>query len=116
MACLSWLKDKSEASAWKMSEAVLAYNDVSTKYNDLWAFSNLIKSENAHLSKKLKEAETTFFVQEAELKKVELKVEYYEDKSRIIKMFTIVKVRAEIMKEFTEGKSSSWDPEVDFKS
>ena len=27
-----------------------------------------------------------------------------------------VKVRAEMMKEFTEGKTSSWDPEAEFKS
>ena len=54
-------------------------------------------------------------MQEAKLKKVELKTEYYENKSRSIEMFTTVKVHVEIMKEFTKGKSSSWDPELDFQ-
>ena len=41
------------------------------------------------------------------MRKVELRAEYYEDKSNSIEIFTTVKVRAKIMKEFTNGKSSS---------
>ena len=93
-----------------------AYNDIANKYNDLQATSDLMIGENARLTKKVLEAEATISMWEAELKKVELKAEYYKDKSHSIEMFTTVKVCAKIMKEFTEGKSSSWDCEVDFKS
>ena len=116
MSSFSWLKDKCEASSWKVTEVVQAYNDIANKYNDLQAASNLMKCENARLTKKLKEAKTTISVQEAKLKKVKLKAEYYEDKSHSIEMFLIEKVHAEIMKEFTERKSPFWDPEADFKS
>ena len=88
---------------------VSAYNEISTKYNDLQASSDLIKGENASLSKKLKEAKAIISMQKAKLRKIDYKAKYYEDKSRIIKMFTIVKVPVEIMKDFTEGKFSSWD-------
>ena len=73
-----------------------------------------MKGENTHLLKKLKEAEAIISVQEAELKKVEEKFEYYVDKYYSIETFTSMKVRAEIMKEFKDGKSSSSDPEADF--
>ena len=116
MASFSWLKDKCEASTQKVTEVVQAYNDIVNKYNKLQTASDLMKSENTRLTKKLKEAEVTISVQEAELKKVELKAEYYEEKSRSIEMFTTEKFHAEIMKEFADGKSSSQDPEADFKS
>ena len=93
-----------------------AYSDIANKYNDLQAASGLMKSENSCLTKKLKKAKTTISVWEAELKKVELKAKYYEDKSHSIEMFKIVKICAEIMKEYTKGKSSSWNPKAEFKS
>ena len=64
-----------------------------------------MKSENAHLTKKLKESEKTITVREDKLKKVEQKAKYYEDKCTSIEMFTTIKVRVEMMKEFVEGKT-----------
>ena len=75
-----------------------------------------MKSENARLSKKLKEVEAALSAQEAELKKVETKAEYYDEKSTSIELFTTVKVHAEMLKEYTEGKISSWDSEVAFSA
>ena len=107
MAFFSWLKDKCEAYARKVTEVAQAYNDITNKYNELQTASDLMKSENARLKKKLKEAEETISIQEVELKKVELKVEYYKEKSHSIEMFTTIKVLTKIMTKFTEGKSSS---------
>ena len=75
-----------------------------------------MKSETIPLTKKLKELEAAISIQEAELKNVEQKVEYNEDKSTSIEMFTTVKVHAEMMKEFIKGKISSWNPKAEFKS
>ena len=66
------------------SEAVQAHNNISEKYKELQAFANLMKSENAHLSKKLKAMKTALSAREVEFKKVESKAEYYEDKSTSI--------------------------------
>ena len=33
-----------------------------------------------------------------------------------IELFTIVKVRVEMLKEYTEDKISSWDPDVAFSA
>ena len=93
-----------------------AQNEISKKYNELHSAMDLMKSENAHLTKSLKEVETTISVRVAELKRVEWHADYYEDKSSSIKMYTTVKVRAEIMKKFAKGKTSSWNPEAAFKS
>ena len=71
MTSFGWLKKKSEASSRKLSEAVSAYNDISAKYNDFQAASDLMKGENARLSKKLKEVEVTISIQDVELKRVE---------------------------------------------
>ena len=71
MDSFNWLKEKNKISAWKMSEVVLAYNEISTKYNELQASSDLMKGKNAHLSKKLKEADAIIFMREAEHRKVE---------------------------------------------
>ena len=90
------------------------HNEIFNKYNELKSFADLIKNENAYLSKNLKAAEATLAAKEAELKQVESKAEYYEDKSTSIKLFTTVKVYTEILKEYSEGKISSWDPEVAF--
>ena len=107
MLSLSWLKDKYEAFARKVVEVAQMHNEIPNRYNELKSIANLIKSENAHLSKSLKAAESTFSIWEAELKRVEQQVKYYEDKSSSIEMFTTVKVRAEMLKEYSEGKASS---------
>ena len=90
-ACLSWVKEKSEASTQKLTEAILVHNLLSEKYNELKSSVDLKESENARLKKKLKEVEVAFSAREAELKKVESKAEYYEDKSMSIELFTTVK-------------------------
>ena len=93
-----------------------AYNDIASKYNELQIDSELMKSENSHLTKKIKEDEAIISVREVVLKKVERKVEYYEEKSSSIEIFMTVKVCVEMINEFTEGKSYSWNPEAEFKS
>ena len=54
----------------------------------------------------------TLSAREDEFKKVEFNVEYYKDKSISIELFTTIKVRAKMLKEYTEGKNYSWDPEA----
>ena len=108
MAFFSQLKEKYEAFARKVTEVVQAYNDISRKYNELQNVVDLMKNENAHLTKSLNEAKATISVREAELKRAEQQTEYYEDKSSSTEMFTTIKVRAKMMKEFTEGKTSLW--------
>ena len=88
------------------------HKDISKNYNELQSSADLMKSEKARLSKNLIVAEATLSTKEAELKRVESKVEYYEDKSTSIGLFTTVKVHAEMLKEYYEGKTSSWDPKV----
>lgn len=44
------------------------------------------------------------------------KVEYYEDKSMSIKLFTMEKVRAEMVKDYKEGRMSTWDPEASYSA
>ena len=63
----SWVKEKCEASARKVTEMAQAYNDIAGKYNKLQTTFELMKSENAHLTKKLKESKATISVQEVEL-------------------------------------------------
>ena len=57
-----------------------------------------------------------FSTQEAKFKKVESKAKYYKDKSTSIELFTTVKVCAEMLKEYIEGRISSWDTEVAFST
>ena len=75
-----------------------------------------MKSENVRLTKKLKEVKATLSAQDAKLQKVMDKAEYYKNKYRSIEMFTTVKVRTEVIQEYVDGKSSSWNLEADFKS
>ena len=75
-----------------------------------------MKNENVCLKKKLEEVEAALSAQETELKKVKSKAEYYEDKSTSMKLFTTVKVRAEMLKEYTKGKFFAWDPEDAFST
>ena len=113
-AISSWAKRKSDESARKLTEVVQTRNILSEKYNELKSSFDLKESENAHFSRKLKEVEEALFAWEVELKKVKSDAEYYEDKSTSIELFTTVKVHVEILKEYTEGKLSSWDPEATF--
>lgn len=48
-----------------------------------------------------------------ELKEVKKRAEHFEDKCTSIEMFTNIKVHAEMMKEFADGKASSWDVETE---
>ena len=57
---ISWVKEKSEASAQRLVEAVQAHNNISKWYNELKASTDLMESENARLTKKLKESDATF--------------------------------------------------------
>ena len=61
---------KSEAFAQKLAEAVQAHNLLFEKYNELKSYADLKENENTHLIKKVKEAEATLSAWEAELKKV----------------------------------------------
>ena len=97
-------------------ETTQVHNEILNKYNQLNSIADLMKSKNAHLSKILKVAEATLSLQKAELNQVEQQAKYYKDKSSSIKMYTMVKVRVEMLKEYTKGKTSSWDPEVAFKA
>ena len=116
MASLSWVKEKSEASTRKFAEAIQEHNTLCENYNELKSFADLKESENARLSKELKEVKAALSSREAEFRKVESKAEYYKDKSTSIKLFTTVKVRAELLKEYTEGRISSWDTKVTFSA
>ena len=101
--------------ACKVVETAQAHIEISNKYNEPKSSANLIKSENARLSKSLKAAKATFYIRETELKQIEWQAEYYKDKSSSIEMYTTVKVRAEMLKEYTKGKSSSLDSKAAFK-
>ena len=90
-------------------EAIQAHNKVLRKYNELNSTADLLKSENACLSKSLKKAEATISLREVELKQVEQRVEYYQDKSSSMEMYTTVKIRVEMMRDFLDEKASSWD-------
>ena len=60
--------------------------------------------------------EAAYSTQNAELKEVWSKAEYLEDKSMSIKLFTTVKVRVEMVKEYKEGKLLDWDPKAAFSA
>ena len=92
------------------------HNILSEKYNEPTTSANHKERENAHLGKELKKVKAALFVWEAKFKKVESKAEYYEDKSTSIKLFTTVKVHAEMLKEYIEGKISTWDLEAAFSA
>ena len=116
MAALSWAKQKSKESARKLVEAVQTHNNLSVKYNELEVASDETKRENARLKKKLEEADAELFAQEIELKEAKSKAEHFEDKSTSMKLFTTVKVRTEMLKEYKEGQFSTWDPEAAFSA
>ena len=99
---MSRAKEKSEVSTRKFSEAVKSYNNLSGQHNDL--------KKDADAKKKVEDLEALMSVREKELKDSQSKVEYYEDKSTSMKLYTTVKVRAEMTKEYSEGKATTWDP------
>ena len=103
MSSLTWLRDKYKAFAQKVVEIGQAHNEISSKYNELKSTTNLMKNENTRLSKILKVTEATLSVREAELKRVEQRAEYYEDKYSSIEIFTTIKVHADMLKEFSRG-------------
>ena len=106
--------EKSETSARKLMEAAQVYNNLSKKFNELKSDADDKRNEKVRLKKKLEELEAAHSTREAKLKEAWSKVGYYEYKSRSIKLFTIVKVRAEMLKDYKEGKMSTWDPDVAF--
>ena len=70
------------------------YNNLYEKFNELKFTADDKGKENVRLKKKLEEVEAILSTREAELKEVQSKVEYYDENSTSIKMFTTVKVRA----------------------
>ena len=116
MAALTWLKEKSEASTQKLIEAAQAYKNLSEKFNKLKSEVDDKGNENARLKKRLEELEVAHSAQEAELKEAQSKAEYYEDKSMSMNLFTTVKVRAEMVKDYTKGRMSAWNPEAAFSA
>ena len=95
---------------------VQAHNNLSDRFNKFKYEVDSKESENVLLKKRVEELEATYSIQNAELKELWSKVEQLEDKSMSIKLFTTVKVRAEMVKEFKEGKTSDWDPEAAFSA
>ena len=88
------MKEKSEASTRKFAEAVQVYNNLYEKFNELKFTADDKGKENVRLKKKLEEVEAILSAREEKFKEVQSKVEYYDENSTSIKMFTTVKVRA----------------------
>ena len=86
------------------------YNKLSDQYNALKKSADAKDGENARLKKKVEDLEALISARDKELKDAQYRVDYYEDRSTSMKLFTTVKVRAEIMKEFSEGRATDWDP------
>ena len=86
------------------------YNKLSDQYNVLKKGANAKDGENARLKKKVQDLEALISARDKELKDAQYSVDYYEDRSTSMKLFTTMKVRAEMMKEFSEGRATNWDP------
>ena len=91
---------------------VETYNKLSGQYNDLKKSVDLKDAENARLKKKVEELEAEVFARDKALKDAQYRADYFEDKSTSMKLFTMVKIRAEMVKEFSEGKATAWDLEA----
>ena len=115
-AALSWAKEKSETSARNLSEMAETYNKLSGQYNDLKKSIDLKDAENARLKKKIEELEVDVSARDKALKDAQYKADYFEDRSMSMKLFTTVKIRAEMVKEFSEGKTTAWDLEAASKA
>ena len=57
----------------------------------------------------MEELESLVSARDKELTDARYKADYYEDKSTSMKLFTTVKVREEMTKEYSEGKATNWD-------
>ena len=68
------------------------YKNRSSQYNVLKKDVNVKEEENARLKKRVEDLEALMTAREKELKDAQFKVEYYEDKSTSMKLFTTVKV------------------------
>ena len=88
---------------------VETYNKLSDQYNALKKNADAKDGENARLKKKVEDLEALVSARDKDLKDARYRVDYYEDRSTSMKLFTTVKVRAEMMKEFSEGKATGWD-------
>ena len=91
---------------------VETYNKLSGQYNDIKKSIDLKDAENARLKKKVEELEAEVSARDKALKDAQYRANYFEGKSTSMKLFTTVKIRAEMVKEFSEGKataSSAWE-------
>ena len=86
------------------------HNKLSDQYNVLKKSAEAKEGENARLKKKIEDLEALISARDKELKDAQYRADYYEDRSTSMKLFTTVKVRAEMMKEFSEGRATDWDP------
>ena len=107
MTSFTWLKEKFEDLTLKFNESVQSLNDSSKKYNDLKSGHDKLKGDHSTLAQKYKDSQAVLFAREAELEKVKERADYYEDKCTSIEMYTTVKLRAEAMKQYSEGQASS---------
>ena len=63
-SALTWVKEKSEASAQKLKEAAQAYKNLSKRFNELKSTANDKGNENVRLKKKLEELEAAHSARE----------------------------------------------------
>ena len=68
MVALTWLMEKSGASAQKLIEAAQAYTNLSEKFNKLLSDIDETGNENVRLKKRLEELEPAYSTREVELK------------------------------------------------
>ena len=108
------MKEKNKASARKLKETAQVYNNLFENFNELKSVTDDKGNKNVRLKKKLEELEAVHSAWEVQLKEAQSKPEYYKNKSTSIRLSTIVKIRAKMLKDYTEGKMSTWDLEVAF--
>ena len=88
------------------------YNKLSGQYNDIKKSIDSKDAENTRLKKKVEELEADVSARDKALKDAQYRADYFEDKSMSMKLFTTVKIRAEMVKEFSEGKATAQDLEA----
>ena len=86
-----------------------SFNNLSGQYNDLKKDADTKDMDNARLKKKVEDLEALVSARDKELADARYRADYYEDKSTSMKLFTTVKVRVEMTKEYSEGKAVNWD-------
>ena len=57
----------------------------------------------------MEELEALISVRDKELTDARYKADYYEDKLTSMKLFTTMKVRVEMTKEYSDGMATNWD-------